>query len=113
MVSLYAIVCYENVARSVPTNYIFMIIFTVSMSYICTGITLAIEPKIVAQAAIMTAVITISLTIFAFTTNWDATEFAPCVLLCVFFPAIILQFVLSFFLGSNSIWMVLFSCIFA
>merc|ERR1711976_548930 len=62
-ISMYAITCYHDLARSVPTNYILLLVFTVSFSYVATALTAFVAPAIVCQAAVLTAVITISITI--------------------------------------------------
>lgn len=112
LITMYAIMCYESLARKVPTNYIQLTLYTVSFAYIAQVATALAPPAVVVQAGVLTAVITVSITIYAFTTTFDATVFAPCVLCFIFQPAIAVQFFLSFFLEKNSPMMILISSIF-
>ena len=73
MVSLYALACYPKVARRVPVNYIMLTIFTVSMSWVVAFISSRYSPKIVATAAIMTALMMIGLTAYACLAKTDFT----------------------------------------
>ena len=69
-----AILCFKSVAKTVPTNYICLLIFTVCEAYMvsfaCSSVD---EPNIVIMAAAMTLGMTLSLTIYAFTTKSDFT----------------------------------------
>jgi len=51
IISIYALACYPMVARSVPTNYIVLAIFTLTESYLFSLITGLYEPLTVAIAA--------------------------------------------------------------
>lgn len=73
IVCLYAIGCYRNVARSVPTNYILLSLFTIAFSYITAGISAWYEPDVVLAAATITAAMTIGLTTYAMYTKTDFT----------------------------------------
>ena len=67
------IVCYRSVAKKVPTNYVFLFVFTLSESYIVSFIASFYDPDIVLAAAVMTLGICVSLTIYAVTTKNDFT----------------------------------------
>ena len=71
--SLYALSCYPEVARSVPANYILLLVFTVAESYSISSITTFYTGKSLTYAALITAAIVVSLTIYAFTTDTDFT----------------------------------------
>jgi len=71
IVLLYALGCYTKVARSVPTNYILLSIFTVCLSWIVSGITVYYEPIAVLIAALTTATLVIGLTLYAVFTKRD------------------------------------------
>lgn len=74
-----AILCFRNVSRTVPTNYICLLIFTLCMSYLVSAICSQIGQhdragqKIVFIAASMTLGIVVALTLYAFTTKTDFT----------------------------------------
>lgn len=73
MISMYALVCYPDLARSVPTNYILLAIFTVSEAFLVSAITTFFTPISVLYASCLTAAIVIGLTIYAFKTETDFT----------------------------------------
>lgn len=73
-VIMIAIVCFKSVARTVPTNYICLIIFTLCEAYMISFICASVgEPKIVVIAAAMTLGMTLSLTVYACVTKKDFT----------------------------------------
>ena len=72
IVTCIAISCFKTAARTVPTNYILLFLFTASESIIISFLISAInDPKIIAIAAISTIVVTSVLTIYACTTKTD------------------------------------------
>lgn len=74
VIVLLAILCFRSVAKTVPTNYICLIIFTICEAYMVSFACSSVEePKIVIMAATMTLVMTLSLTVYAFTTKTDFT----------------------------------------
>jgi len=71
--SMVAIFCYKDVARRVPTNYLLLLLFTLSKSYLVSSSIAYTSPKIVLIAAAMTLVMTVSLSVYAMTTKKDFT----------------------------------------
>jgi len=71
IVLLYALGCYTKVARSVPTNYILLSIFTICYSWIVSGVTIYYEPIAVLIAALTTAALVIGLALYAVFTKTD------------------------------------------
>lgn len=67
------ITCCKSVMSRVPHNYIILLVFTLSESYFVSFICSVSNPKIVFMAAIMTLAITVSLTVYAYTTKTDFT----------------------------------------
>ena len=65
--------CCINFARSVPTNYILLGVFTICEAYIVSYSCAMTDPKIVFMAAVMTLGITVALTLYAMTTKQDFT----------------------------------------
>jgi FtsH-binding integral membrane protein len=73
IIIMFALICFRGVAKTIPINYILLILFTVCESYMVATISAFNPPEIVITAALMTATIVIALTIYAFTTKTDFT----------------------------------------
>lgn len=73
IVLIVAIMCFKKVARKYPINYIALFTFTIFESYILAFVSSYYNPYIVLSAVILTFVVTISLTIYAFKTKSDFT----------------------------------------
>jgi len=73
IITMYALGCYPSVARSVPTNYVLLTIFTACESVMVAAICSIYERRSVFMAAVLTATMVIALTIYAFTTKTDFT----------------------------------------
>lgn len=73
MISMYTLVCYPKVSRAVPWNYLLLFLFTAAMSYLVGFISSQYSPRIVAAAAILTALMMIGLTAYACYTKTDFT----------------------------------------
>ena len=71
LVCLYALGCYRSVARSVPTNYILLSIFTFSFSYTASYSTILYDPSEIFAAAFLTAALVGGLTLYAIFTKTD------------------------------------------
>jgi len=67
------ITCCTGMARSVPTNYYLLTIFTVCEAYLVGYITSFYTPTSVLMCALLTLSLTITLTIYACTTKTDFT----------------------------------------
>jgi len=65
--------CYSSIARTVPTNYILLGVFTLCETYIVGYITVFAEPMDVLLAAVLALTMTLVLTLYAFTTKSDIT----------------------------------------
>ena len=72
-VTIYALGCFRKLARSVPTNYILLTIFTLAESYMVSFIASFYDPNIVLLAASLTAAIVTGLTLYAIFTKTDFT----------------------------------------
>ena len=97
ILSSIALICCRRLARSVPTNYILLGIFTVCEAYIVAFIAARFDPQIVMVAAFATAGMTIGITVYAFTTKSDFTIFGP------------ILFVVGFTLAFASIFFFMFA----
>lgn len=73
IICMYTLYCYPSVARTTPTNYIVLLIFTLSMGYVTSAMTVFVSIKTVVLASLLTAVIVVALTAYAFTTKTDFT----------------------------------------
>jgi FtsH-binding integral membrane protein len=65
--------CCKKVARKVPINYILLLVWTFALSYMVATCASLFDPYIVITAAGLTAIVTISLSIYACTTKTDFT----------------------------------------
>lgn len=74
-----ALVCNPTLARTVPTNYICLLCFTLATSIIVGMVTSLYPPQIVFGAVVMTVIIVLALAAFAVQTKYDFTSFAPYV----------------------------------
>ena len=68
------LLCCKNVARSSPTNYVLLAVFTICWTFIIGVICASYNPTVVLTAALMTMVLTISLTTYACLTKSDFTK---------------------------------------
>lgn len=82
MITMYALACYKKVARSVPINYILLIIFTLAESYLVAMISSMYSRDVVLMAAALTAAVTIALTLYAIFTSTDYTECGGILVVC-------------------------------
>ena len=69
-----ALVCCKSVARTTPTNYILLFVFTLCWTFIIGVICAMYETEVVLSAAAMTMVITVSLSLYACFTKNDFTQ---------------------------------------
>ena len=67
------IMCFSQIARKVPTNYILLAIFTLGFSLLVGCVAAMTDPTIVLMAAIMTFCVTFALMIYAYYTKTDFT----------------------------------------
>lgn len=88
-------------------------IFTVSEAYLVSFICAFSQPIAVLEAAVLTAVVTIALTWFAFTTKIDVTEWGGAVMCYILMPVIMVQAVMGIFMQGNTMFTIIFSSIFA
>jgi FtsH-binding integral membrane protein len=68
-----ALICFKKVARTSPTNYILLAIWTFCESWMVATCSATYDPKSVMVAGVLTAGVTISLTYYACTTKTDFT----------------------------------------
>jgi FtsH-binding integral membrane protein len=67
------LVCCNEVAREVPTNYILLLVFTICEAYLVSYACVKTSPRVVIMAGALTIAMTISLFIYAVTTDTDFT----------------------------------------
>lgn len=73
LTTMITLICSKKYARTVPINYILLIIFTLSEAYLVASICAVADYRIVLTAAGLTAVVTLALTIYAINTESDIT----------------------------------------
>ncbi len=66
-------ICVRSLSRTVPTNYILLLIFTICESWLVSMVAGNYSPDIVLAAFGMTAGMTLGLTVYALTTKADFT----------------------------------------
>lgn len=108
IVLIYALMCYQSIARKVPHNFILLGVFTVCEAYLVSAITLGADPQLVLIAAILTAGIVVSLTIYAITTKTDFTMMGG--ILFMLLVTLILASFLGFFIRSKGFEIFISSC---
>lgn len=103
---LLAMACVEPLRRKTPLNYILLSIFTLAESYLVACSTARFDPGDVLLAVVVTTVVCVGLTIFAFQTKWDFTVMGGILFVCLlllllfglvamFFPGRIIMLVYS------------------
>lgn len=97
---LMVITCAGELRRKHPHNLVFLFTFTVAESLMLAAITVRFDTKVVLMAGIMTAVICLSLTLFAFQTKIDFTVCSG-VMLIVLIVAIMTLLISMFFPRSK------------
>ena len=91
----YVMIYVRAASRKVPVNYILLTIFTLTECYLVSSITAFYQPKTVLIAAVLTAVMSIALTAYAWFTKTDLTilgGFLFCGFVCLMFGFILLFF---------------------
>ncbi|TNV75845.1 hypothetical protein FGO68_gene6728 [Halteria grandinella] len=73
LVLVCALFCVKKLARTVPTNYILMSIFTMAEALMVAAICSRYDPMSVFTAASMTGILVTGLTVYAMTTKTDFT----------------------------------------
>ncbi|XP_075252838.1 protein lifeguard 2-like [Convolutriloba macropyga] len=73
---LIALVCVESLRRKTPINFILLGLFTICESFLLGVISSQYDTKIVLVAITVTAVVALSLTLFAFQTKIDFTVYS-------------------------------------
>lgn len=89
------LICFKSISRTVPTNYILLSIFTISLSLITGIITTQYDGFSVLIAAILTLGVTIALTLFALFTKTDFTVCIGLIYVLSFSTIIVLILMLS------------------
>jgi protein lifeguard len=101
IVFLLVIFCCGDVAKQVPINYFLLFCFTLCEGYLVGVVTSYYQAPSVVLAVIVTGVITLSLTLFAFQTKYDFTGFGPY-LLCAFVGIVMFGFLSAIFCSGHT-----------
>ena len=105
IVSMIAILCCFG--RKHPINIILLAVFTVCESYMVAGITIPFHPQKVLMASLVTALVTISLTIYAFRTKVKIEVFGALAFVVYF--AMLPILILSLFVFPGNIMITLYN----
>ena len=93
------LICCKSVSRKVPINYILLIIFTLSESYLVASSTLIYEPFSVFICSLITVVLVFGITLYACFTKKDFTLYGTT--LCLLCLGLLCFSILGFFLRSR------------
>ena len=96
IVSMLTLACCGSVRRKFPHNFICLGIFTLAQSFMLGFVTAFYKTQIVMLAVVMTAVVCIGLTIFAFQTKIDFTVFTGVAFVGLMI-LMVMGFILMFF----------------
>lgn len=77
---MYTLMCFRNIARKVPTNYLLLAVFTLWESYLVSTIASLYQPQSVFLASIYASVLFTVLTLFACFTKGDLGCMAPVIM---------------------------------
>ncbi|KAH8388357.1 hypothetical protein KR093_005106, partial [Drosophila rubida] len=99
LVTLLSMICLEDVRRKTPTNFIFLGVFTFAQSFLVGVSTSHYAGKEVLLAIGITAVICLSLTLFAMQTRCDFTMMGGILVSCL--VALFIFGLFSIFFGGN------------
>ena len=75
---------YTDMSRKVPTNYVLLLIFTITEAYAASYIGLIYKPKLILLAAFLTLMMTAGLTLYACRTETDVTQYGSLIYMIVF-----------------------------
>lgn len=83
LITIYALACYRKIARSVPINYILLLVFTLAESYIVSYIASQYNVDTVLIAAGLTVGMVVGLTLYAIFTKTDFTKCGGILVVCL------------------------------
>lgn len=93
--------CFSQLSKDVPINYILLFTFTFCEGYLVSFLCTFYDEMVVFQAGILTAGVTIGLTVYAFTTEKDFTTMGAMLFMMLF--AVIIIGLLNIFIQSPTI----------
>ena len=99
LIFLYSLACYRSLSRRVPLNYLLLLGFTITECYMVSFITGITDGITVVMAGGLTAAVTISLTVYAFTTKTDFTTCGGFLFVCV--TALIIGSIFAIFIRNK------------
>ncbi|XP_046920356.1 glutamate NMDA receptor-associated protein 1 lifeguard isoform X2 [Dermatophagoides farinae] len=109
LVTMITLACCGDMARKTPHNYICLFLFTLAQSFL-VGVTASLyQFQIVIYAVLITGVICLGLTLFAFQTKIDFTIFNGMMFI-IFIVFVMFGFIMMFFPRSNTMHLI-YSCI--
>jgi len=102
------LLCFPNLLKTSPTNYILLLIFTFCEAYAVSAICSMTNPNVVFMAAAMTVGITLMLTYYACTTKED---FTVCGSLFFIFISITCLFSIFLLFTRNNVLHIIMCCV--
>ncbi|XP_020811643.1 protein lifeguard 1 [Drosophila serrata] len=73
LVTLGILTCNEGARRRTPTNFIFLMMFSIAQSFLVSVVACRYAPKEIFMSVVITAVVCLGLTVFALQTRFDFT----------------------------------------
>lgn len=102
------LLCFRSISRTVPWNYILLLIFTLCESYMISFICSVSNPNLVLMAATMTLGVVIAISIYSVYTKTDFTLFGS---LFFILSAVMLLFGLFLWFSQNPVLHIIYSSI--
>lgn len=100
-----AMVCFIQLTRQVPINYILLLLFTVLEAYLVASVAAVSDKEVVLAAAFTTAAIVVGISIFAWTVKVDFTILGPIVLILALSMSMVAIFAFAFhFKGLHMVY---------
>lgn len=91
-----AMICFMNLTRTVPINYILLGLFTVCEAYMVASVAAVSETEAVLAAAFSTSAIVISITVYVWFTKTDFTVLGPLIVILGMSMCMISLFIFAF-----------------
>jgi protein lifeguard len=104
MATMLSMACCHSVRRQAPTNFLFLGLFTLAESFLLATVSSIYRSEEVILAVAITAVVCLSLTLFAFQSKWDFTVMGG--VLCVAAVVLILFGFIAMFIPGKIITLV-------
>lgn len=97
-----SLICFSDIARKVPLNYILLTLWTLCEGYLVGCVSAYFTTESVLLAAALTITVTLALTVYAFTTKTDITYFGGLLFVLISIMLFLSIFFLIFGINSQT-----------